>query len=529
MSPNRFSRLTEALSKIEPGLFACLLLLHLLPIFSIEDFATIDGPAHSYNAYLIYQLLFENAALVKAFYSFNAFWVPNSLGHYLLVFLQIFFSPSLAEKLLLAFQMIGLAYASRLLWKQFSSQYQFWSYFAFPLAFSLSFFFGFYNYTLAAIFYIFLIAYQLNRAEAFLKTSRDYLFLITSLALIYFSHSLLFALAIFSLFCIALLQQISSVSAKLLSTCTLFLCLKLFLCAAPFLAMGIMYFSHLEGSASAWYFMPLKELLIWFVELRTLIVFNSSQEVPFTQIIATLLAVFFLFGMLSLLRKKSNFLENKNAWIAVFFLLAYLVFYFTFPEYTSDGGIIIIRIQWLFLLFFISFLSLFNYPTLLRAIAFALLCYAHFHLSDYYLEVQNARAKEMKAYNVLKEEIKPSSVVLALTNSGWTKTHFNNAIGLLPNTIVLYNYEALKNYFPLQWNTQGVPKILLKDKQLTDKDFSFLPSNYSKQKVNVDYVLLHKADKSLEDKEAIKAILNTSFYLMKEEGNLKLYAKKSPA
>lgn len=529
MSLRRLSRFTDVIFKIEPSIFTCLVLLHVIPVFLIKGFATIDGPAHTYNAFLIYQLLFENADLVSSFYSFNAFWVPNSLGHYLLVFLQIFFSPIIAEKLLLSLQIIGLAYACRLLWKQFSTQYQFWSYFAFPLVFSLSFFFGFYNYTLAVIFYIFLMVYQLNRAEAFLESKRDYLFLITSFALIYFSHSLLFALALFTVFSIALLQEISSESSKFFSATTLHLLLKLFLCSAPFLAMGLIYFSHLEGNSAAWYFMSFNELLNWFVELRTLIVFDSSQEVGFTKIITILLGVFFLVGIASLLRKKSIFLKNKNAKIAVFFLLAYLIFYFTFPEYTSDGGIIIIRIQWLFLLFVISFLSLFKYPILLRAIALVLLFYAHFHLSAYYLEIQSTRAKEMSSYSSLKEEIAPSSVVLALTNSGWTKTHFNNAVGLLPNTIVLYNYEALKNYFPLQWNTQGVPKILLEEKTLTDKDFSFLPMKYTKHKVDIDYVLIHKADKSLEEKVSINRILNTSYYLLKEEGSLKLYAKKSPA
>ena len=52
---------------------------------------------------------------------------------------------------------------------------------------------------------------------------------------------------------------------------------------------------------------------------------------------------------------------------------------------------------------------------------------------------------------------------------------------------------------------------------------------YTKHKVDIDYVLIHKADKSLEEKVSINRILNTSYYLLKEEGSLKLYAKKSPA
>ena len=66
-------------------IFFIFLIIHLLPLFSVDILLTLDGPSHLYNAKLFNELLTGND-LVSELYQINTELVPNYLGHLILSF-----------------------------------------------------------------------------------------------------------------------------------------------------------------------------------------------------------------------------------------------------------------------------------------------------------------------------------------------------------------------------------------------------------------------------------------------------------
>lgn len=83
-------------------LLCVLLLIHLLPVWSVDHFPSQDGPAHLYNAKLLFELADPANYQVRQFHALNPSLQPNLLAQLLLGALQQVVPPRLAEKLLLS-------------------------------------------------------------------------------------------------------------------------------------------------------------------------------------------------------------------------------------------------------------------------------------------------------------------------------------------------------------------------------------------------------------------------------------------
>src|SRR5450432_953642 len=123
-------------------LFALLIALHLVPVWTTKYFPTQDGPSHLHNADLI--LRYDDPAMTvfRQYCVLDLRPLPNFMGHAALSSLLAIVSPLLAEKILLSGYILllplSIFYAMRSLKKSAG-----WlAVLAFPFIYSLPLYFG---------------------------------------------------------------------------------------------------------------------------------------------------------------------------------------------------------------------------------------------------------------------------------------------------------------------------------------------------------------------------------------------------
>lgn len=89
-------------------LLAMLLVIHLLPVWSISHFPSQDGPAHLYNAKVLLEVMDPANYQVRQFHVLNPALPPNVLAQVMLGALQRVAAPVVAEKLLLSLLVVLL-------------------------------------------------------------------------------------------------------------------------------------------------------------------------------------------------------------------------------------------------------------------------------------------------------------------------------------------------------------------------------------------------------------------------------------
>ena len=80
------------------ALFLTLALLYLIPFWIVHYLPTVDGPCHTYNAWILRQ--YDHVPLFRQYYQINAEPYPNWIGHGIMALLMLAVPPLVAEKLL---------------------------------------------------------------------------------------------------------------------------------------------------------------------------------------------------------------------------------------------------------------------------------------------------------------------------------------------------------------------------------------------------------------------------------------------
>lgn len=151
-NPASMLRSATLRNRIEVVFFCGVTLLLLNPLIASKWFLTLDGAAHSYNAGVLYKLVFGNDEFLNQFYSVNTLPSPNWTGHVLLAFFNEWFGIALAAKIVHLLYAVGLVFAFRWLMFVVSPYPRIMSYLIFPIVLSLVFQFGFYNFCFGVVF-----------------------------------------------------------------------------------------------------------------------------------------------------------------------------------------------------------------------------------------------------------------------------------------------------------------------------------------------------------------------------------------
>ncbi len=92
-----------------PGIFFLLISVAVIsPIWYVPYFISQDGSAHVNASSIMLQLLSGNTFYSEV-YTLNSIFVPNSIGHWMMVPLLTIFSPNIVTKIMLSVTLIGVA------------------------------------------------------------------------------------------------------------------------------------------------------------------------------------------------------------------------------------------------------------------------------------------------------------------------------------------------------------------------------------------------------------------------------------
>jgi len=506
----------------EKLVFLFCVILFSTPFITTSYFATLDGPAHLYNAQLIKTLLTENNDKISSFFKFNSEIVPNLIGHIYLVILKFFTTSLIAEKALLLSYAFGLSYSFRALIRVISPERVTLSYFIFPFIYSFVFALGFYNFSIGIILMILSIRYYLIINEKQKFTFKNIILFTGLLLLTFYSHALnlvftLIAIAthktFVTLYTIGFKKYIQQfvVNNKFILI-TFILPLILFL---------NYYIPRITESNQL--FLSKKELLFSYINIRPLIVYSYEIDLIHTRRIFYLIALTIIISFLYILKNKSILLAEKIKKIAnPWFIIAFILFIMSMilPDQDLNGGFVSVRFIYIFFIF-ILLGTAFLKPNK-KIILIILIPY----LFTGYQLVKQHNKTIVDLNNVAKECVRAgkfipdNSVVLPYDlSNNWMLGHFSNYLGPENKIIILENYECFNNYFPLNWNYDKIPKLTLSN-QKSDNLETNIVRGASALETKIDYLFILGDRNDMKEKNPkIDSLLNNSsksIYLSKK-------------
>ena len=502
--------------RIEPVLFVIVAILSVIPVFLVTCFPTLDGPSHLYNSNLIIELIKGNRHIAQVF-SLNSFAVPNWSGHAILAFFNFFLPAIMAEKILIGFYAIGLPLVFRMFIRQLKGDIAI-AWLIFPFTFSFMFYLGFYNFCLGTLFFFWGLYVWLKNQEKPLK--RNLLAFLFSV-LIFYSHIVVFAIFVFTLFCILIndLYRETRIQKKPLLKIFFIKAVWLVIAFLPAGIMGLIYiisnFTPNNGSR-----IEPGELLTWLYNIRSIVAFNFGREGTFTITCFGLIMFLILMSVfISVYKKlgKKEHLSSKSDISVVWLFLAgtMLGLYFILPDEIGSGGYISVRLNWFFFIYIIVWLSKERFYPWIRVSIVCIVLFIHiglmFHHNKYVygFNVYSGKVIEASKY------IEPNSVVLPYNFSNqWLLKHFSNYLGIDKPLIILENYEASTGYFPVKWNDITLPQYCLHGNDSL-KYCSFIRHSQNSVKRNIDYLFFIGNHPDTSDK-CIYNILKYSYSHCKE-------------
>lgn len=506
-------------------------LLNLWPIIGTDFYTTLDGPAHLYNSQLINLLLSDENGFISNYYQLNSVAVPNWSGHALMALMLAFLPAGVVEKMLAVILAVALPYAFRSLLKEGVAVNGIGlSYFIFPFTYSLTFLLGFYNFTIGLIVLFWGVKYWIINRKNISKNWVKWIGLIGITLILYFSHILPFLVFFLLIGCYevanfyfyknSLKSHVKNLIALLLASSFSFFCLWSFL----------KFRSSVEKE---YLFLDSETLFDWIVSLRTLIVFNTTEEAPFTSLIFYSILALVVGLIIKFISVRKNRFPSNNKEVnvqrgAVFVVfLIFVLMYFILPDNDGVGGEIIPRIQWLMFVFLILLLSKLEFPKWVLLPAMALMLFAHFQLNAYYQKTQNSRGKFASKVLELEESIRSETLVHVVNLGGnWTYSHFSNILGFNKKVIVLKNYEADRAYFPIKWNQENMPLLKLGSKEMVEVyDHTAWNRNEHNASQVIDYIFV-QGRVELINNDSLAALIQKDYQLLKKQPGIELYTLK---
>lgn len=454
----------------EPLIFLLVVLVNASVLVIHPLFPTVDGPAHLYNAHLISELLRGGEGAIYDFFMLNPQPIPNWMGHFLLVFFGWFLKAALAEKAVLLIYAIGFPLSFRYFLQRVSGR-TLPAFLVLPFVFSYLFYHGFYNFLLGLVFMFLTLGYWYRNDWNGLRPKKI-IILFLLFTTLYFSHITLFAFAglILGLHILVLsLVKKTGLKSAFKQLSSLLLATFIPLVFAVVYTIG----SHHQ---TVYKYLDLDTLSRWIKEAGIIISVNKTVEMPFAQ---KLMYLFFGIAAIGLFVRFVHF-ENHlrqswqqriftlRSWLAKgdFWLLIFLILvamYLKLPDADGAAGYISARISlllFLFLIVWLSTLKISNGIWVLLAIA---VVYLNFGLTKFYKETSYKLNYVAGQVVEISNHLPENSIVLPLNFSdNWLHAHFSNYLGIEKNIVILENYEANTEYFPVLWNHAKMPHLQLR-------------------------------------------------------------------
>lgn len=453
--------------KIEKFIFYALLLLSLSIVIWPQYYITGDGASHTYNAKVLFDYALNNGRdFYKEYYIINRHLDPNWSSHIIIGFFTLFCKPWLADKLFQILYILVFSFGFRYLIKSINKENAFLSLLFYPFLFTLPFQQGFYNNSLGLAFLFISLAYYIrnykNIAQAWVSFVLSMLVLATAL-----SHGMpaVYTMSIISaLFLFWHWEKLKNLDIAFLKNEISRFAL-IFLPSILLIAM-FMAKRGFGTTAHRWtYYQKFVAFLKMWGSQST-----RHDEIYPAVFSLVIILVFLIFGII----KKAK--EQKQKFTIVFLIFALVFFYqyITAPNTIGGAGSIDIRLVFLPPLFLIFYVAGSNWTLLFKniyIIASVIVVLAFTIIRFPFVMQANEVAKEIMQGNTY---IKNNAVVLNLHFDDWqiraqgdsifqkdnSFLHLSDYYGAEKNKhlIMLMNYEADINYFPVNWAAGKNPR-----------------------------------------------------------------------
>ncbi len=191
------------LNRWENQIFWILIIIHLLPLWSVNYFPTQDGPVHLENAIILNEYTNPEAKILHDYYEINKQDPSNWLIQLILSGLTLISPLFIAEKLLISIYVIFFPLSFRYCLKSVNPQSTFFSFLIFPFIYNYSLHMGFYGFSYSLILFFGLFGFWVKHRDKFTPfklitliglTLITYLFHIISLVMVYTAISCLILL-----------------------------------------------------------------------------------------------------------------------------------------------------------------------------------------------------------------------------------------------------------------------------------------------------------------------------------------------
>jgi hypothetical protein len=426
--------------KWEPWLFYLVIAFHLFPLFTLHFFPTVDGAAHVYNARIINGLLLDNP-VYESFYTFNKVPEPNWLGHALLSILNMIFPALVAEKIMIGMCIALLPLSFRKLVVRINPSAAFASYLIFPFIYSFMFITGFFNFCLSLPLLFWAAAYWIEIKDSL--TLRQGVLFSLLIVLLFFCHMFAFALI-----CIIAGLMLPPVTRTKGVAAFLRRSLLLMLMALPAIVLAA-YFLYVHHTTEPGNYFEKEMLLKMLYGIQAIMTHSYEEPTIYAK------GVFFVICILFVLAIAYRMREKRAAGTGDIWLLLSLVLfamYLILPDTTAGGGFISLRLNYYFFLFLVIWICTVRLPKFIIVAAAAVTITASAGFVIFFHEQLKEEDKEAQEYYSLATHIREGSVVMPLRYAhNWRYSHFSNYLGYEKDVIILENYEASSDLFPVVW------------------------------------------------------------------------------
>jgi hypothetical protein len=447
-------------------LFIFFLLLSVftcLPIWAVDYFINQDGSGHVYSAALMTGLLKGNPA-VSEIYAFNSISFPNSSGHWILIFLLLFFSPFTVTKIIVTFTYLGLvAAAGWLRWLTAGRQGVATSLLiGAAIGFNWLWLMGFYNFTIGVIGFTFTLGLFYRWRENMNLTRA--LLLAALLVLVYFSHIIAFGILAGSICLLSVFVPPSHWKKTLGWTALAFLPIVPLLIIYKLLSEAGGEFSPVWRNLSDPY-----SISSWITQLRSadLFVIISRRTFPFTNANSNVFAVFtpglWLLGGIFFLtaatwfsfRMQTDFFKKYSAFAVLFGVCIFIAMFAPDDFQLTHGGVLRERFLLCGLIAFVPLFRTDNSVWLKRCAQFCLAVVIVFQtlaLWEYSLSSDRLAKDLVAAQSAVGDSTRLVSVSIledGLRYHSLPTGQMDNYLGIGKNVQVWDNYEIGHYLFPI--------------------------------------------------------------------------------
>ncbi len=488
--------------KFEKYFFYFLVLVHLIPLITLPYFVTHDGPAHVYNAQLIFRLLFENGA-ATSFFQFNPQVLPNWISHLLLALFNQVMDANLSECLVIGIYILAFPITFRALVLRIRPSAIAAVYLVFPFVQAFSILTGLYSFCLGLCLLFFVLAQF--QASDYLPDNKKFLWISVWMLLIYFSHLFVFILTILTIGFIISWQQIVNYGPSLKNIFSEFhfwwkrIRWLLLVSALPLLLTFLFAFQQASKTDSE--IPEFSTMLQLFKDVRPVISLDYEAEKVYSQPLFYVYVLLFFAGCISKIRQyrreKSSFLVLSDAWLLLSLLMA--LFYFFLPDDIFSGGIVAIRFCLMSYLFFILWLAAFSPWRFLVGGAFISVLASVLLLVQRYPSLRSL-SNEAQDFATCSDKIEAGKTLLTLNYSdNWMLDNIASYIASDKDIVLLDNYEANQVHFPLIWKENRNPDVILGNSGKSNRPCIDLEKFKSYTGFYVDYILVMNRPNDLTD------------------------------